>query len=95
METDVKPTEGLPKPIVWLLFLVNIGLCSLVFLRGTGMEQLSVFGMYLLINLVLLPTVFVVVGLGLKLVNREFKLSNAYYLGLFMSIVFLILTVKT
>jgi hypothetical protein len=89
--TDVQEVQGTSFRIPLLIRIGLIGIhvviAALAFVGGFGVEQLTAFGMYIITNVGLLPLVFVAIGLVGKLVDRSFRLENAYYLGLLMSLV--------
>lgn len=42
--------------------------------------------MYILVNFIIFPLIFLIIGLLLRLLDKSFKLSNAVYLGVVMAI---------
>ena len=85
---DARDTDfRIPLPIRVGLIGVHVVVASFAFLGGLGLEQLISFSTYIVKHIVLLPLVFVAIGLVGKLLDRSFRLENAFYLGLLMSLV--------
>ena len=85
---DARDTDfRIPLPIRIGLIGIHVVVASFAFSGGFGVEQLTSFGLYIVKHIVLLPLVFVTIGLVGKLLDRSFRLENAYYLGLLMSLV--------
>jgi hypothetical protein len=85
---EVEDTDfRIPLPIRTGLIGIHVVVALFAFSGGFGVKQLTAFGLYVVTNIGLLPLVFVVIGLVGKLLDRSFRLENAYYLGLLMSLV--------
>ncbi len=76
----------IPLPIRIGLFGIHGVLAAFAFASGFGVRELTTFGLYIATNIVFLPLAFVVIGLVGKMLDRSFRLENAYYLGLFISL---------
>ena len=88
---DIQEVEStnlrIPLPIRAGLLGIHFVIAALAFAGGFGAKQLTAFSLYIGLNLFLVPLVFVAIGLIGKLLDRSFRLENAYYLGLLMSLV--------
>lgn len=62
-----------------------------ILLQGLNLDNLVAFAIFVAKNLVLVPVIFLIIGVLIRLRDKTFRLSNAYYLGVFMAI---ILTLK-
>ncbi len=76
----------IPLPIRIGLFGIHGVIASLAFTSGFGVKQLTTLSLYIATNIVFLPLVFVAIGVIGKMLDRSFRLENAYYLGLFISL---------
>ena len=89
--SDIQEVEDtsfrIPLPIRIGLIGIHVVIAAFAFASGLSVEQLTAFGLYVVTNIGLLPLVFVVIGLVGKLLDRSFRLENAYYLGLLVSLV--------
>ena len=81
------PDGRIPLAIRIGLFAIHLAIAVYVFESGLGTEQLVEFGLYIAVNIGLIPLVFLAIGLVGKLLDRSFRLENAYYLGLLMALV--------
>ncbi|WP_397471237.1 hypothetical protein [Rheinheimera sp.] len=83
---DKKSKSRFPKEIAIALILFGalVSLGSLAFNQSTETVIVSLFS--LLMNFVLIPAVFLVLGGLQKLREREFNLWNAYFVGLLVAI---------
>lgn len=88
---DIQEVENdnfrIPLPIRIGLIGIHIVIAAFSFSSGIGTAQLTTFSLYFAINIVFLPLVFVVFGLVGKFLDHSFRLENAYYLGLLVSLV--------
>ena len=78
---------GIPFFIKTSLVLLVTILSAHYLLSGLNSESFYSVFYSLIKNFVFIPGIFVMFGLILKFQDREFKLSNAYYLGMLMSLV--------
>ncbi|WMS88835.1 hypothetical protein [Pleionea litopenaei] len=85
-ETEYTEFE-VPVTLKVSLILVVASLSSVALVNGMESRYLATVAFALGKNVLFIPGVFVLFGIVLKLRDREFKLSNAYYLGLLMSVV--------
>lgn len=83
-----------PNTEVEIPFFIKTSLVILVAILSfhyllNGLNSESYYSVFysLIKNFVFIPGIFVLFGFILKFQDREFKLSNAYYLGLLMSLV--------
>ena len=90
-KTEDKNELKVPRGLKRSVFVINFLIAGAAFLSGYGIDEFKLFATILGQNIVLIPLVSVVVGLGLKQLDKSFRLENMYYLGLFLSIV---LTIK-
>ncbi len=63
-------------------------------LKNMNFDNLVGYLFFILSNLILIPGIFVLVGFLIKLKDVDFKLENAYFLGLLMSIVLAVQMIK-
>lgn len=89
MNNQVSPNNEVEIP-----FFIKISLVLLVAILSahyllSGLNSESFYSVFysLIKNFVFIPGILVLFGLILKIQDRDFKLSNAYYLGLLMSLV--------
>ena len=68
------------------LIIVATAINLPILLTDLSLESLGAFAFSMAKNLVLVPGIFLIAGLLLKLRDDTFKLSNAYYLGVVMAI---------
>lgn len=87
-------SQDSPNNEVEIPFFIKISLVLLVAIHSahyllSGLNGESFYSLVysMLKNFLFIPGIFVLFGLILKLQDRDFKLSNAYYLGLLMSLV--------
>ncbi len=86
----INPKEidaDIPTAIKLLLFVLSIGMSTVGLFQGISMDAITEFFLLLLKSLLFIPGIFVLIGSIIKYYDHNFKLSNAYYLGLLMSIV--------
>lgn len=77
-----------------MIFIAS-ALCFPMLSQGFSAENLIYFAFILVRNILLLPGLFVIVGILLRLSDNTFKLSNAYYLGVLMAIVLSVQEIKS
>lgn len=88
MSNDVVINKDvIPLPIKVILVSLNVAIAALAFLHGFNLETVQAFIQQIVKACIFIPTFFVIIGLLFKFSDKEFKLSNSYYLGLFMSLV--------
>lgn len=68
------------------LIIVATAINFPIFLNDFSLASLGAFTFSMAKNLVLIPGIFLIIGLLLKFRDDTFKLSNAYYLGILMAI---------
>ncbi len=68
------------------LIIVATAINLPILLNDLSLASLGAFAFFMAKNLVLIPGIFLIVGLLLKFRDDTFKLSNAYYLGVVMAI---------
>ena len=89
MNTEETKTEHDEIPLFLkgaLIFIASAINLPILF-NNFNIESIFYFILFVLKNLVLVPAFFLFVGFLIRLSDDAFKLSNAYYLGVFMAIV--------
>jgi len=66
-----------------------------ILFKGFSPESIGFFLLFVAKNLLFVPAVFLIVGVLLKLRDDSFKLTNAYYLGVFIAIVLTVQSTST
>ncbi|GLR14753.1 hypothetical protein GCM10007907_35430 [Chitinimonas prasina] len=92
MQAEDKPALDMPVPraVVIGLVLINLALALKPLFGGFSGELLQAAAYGLFQQFVMVPAWCVAGGLVLKLLDRRFKLSNAYLIGLIAAIAFAI-----
>jgi len=86
--TDLTDKEiEIPLFIRASLILITSAINLPILFSGLSLESITTFLLFVGKNIFLIPGLFVVVGMLLRLRDDTFKLSNAYYLGVLMAIV--------
>lgn len=88
MQTEKNSIETrIPIIIRISLILIAVAVPLPQLLKNITMDNFMGYLFFILSNLILIPGIFVIVGFLIQLRDNAFKLENAYYLGVLMSIV--------
>lgn len=85
-ETSSKIVE-IPVFIKAGLIFVASAINLPILFQGFNLENIVAFTLFVAKNLILVPGLFLIIGLLIRLSNNTFKLSNAYYLGVFTAVI--------
>ncbi len=85
-ETSSK-TDEIPIFIRAGLILVASAINLPILFQGFNVENIIAFTLFVAKNLILVPGLFLIIGLLIRISNKKFRLSNAYYLGVFTAII--------
>ncbi len=80
-------SHDIPLLLRRLLILIAVAMPLPLLLKNIIMDNFMGYLFFILNNLIIIPGFFVLAGFFIKFRDSGFKLENAYFLGLLMSIV--------